>query len=177
MPWCSTVRDWKDGDTLGPFSKGLWLQAHIVSLHSMPTEQHPCFHPQLPQTSFTMVHQWWSCWRHPRSFGCWRWWLSCPSPSTLLWWSLPAGSCKERCPDNRMLRGAASEPLPASWCLEVHPEGSWGFVQSTYDDLFSWELTCVKEEQMCFVPVLISWWLSKLQTTLGVQPYNGWAQA
>lgn len=56
MPWCSVVRDRRDGDSHGPFVEGLWLQLPAVSLYSVPIEQHPCSHPQLPQTSLTMVH-------------------------------------------------------------------------------------------------------------------------
>lgn len=71
-------------------------------------------------------------------------------------WALPAGSCKDSCPDNRVLRGSASKLLPASRWVEVHPEGSWHFVQSTDHGLCSLEWTCVKEEQLCCAPALIS---------------------
>lgn len=159
------------GRTVAPLDhlpKGLWLQPHIVSLCSVPIKQHPHSHPQLPQTSFTVGHQWWPCWWHPSSFGCWRWWLSLPWPSPRLGWAPPAGSSKDSCPDNGVLGGAASESLPASWWVEMHPEGNWHFVQSTVHGLSSWELTCVKQEQLCCAPALISWWLSKVQPILGV---------
>jgi len=67
-----------------------------------------------------------------------------------------------------VLGGAASEPWPALWCVEVHTEGNWHFVQSTDRGLSSWELTCVEEEQLCCAPALISWWLSKVQPILRV---------
>lgn len=143
MPLCSVVGDLKDSDTFGPLTKG-----SVVAVDPFVWEQCCCSHPQLPQTSLTVGHQWWPWW--------WRWRLSSPWPSLLLGWAPRAGSSRDSCPDSGVLGGASSEPLPASWWLGACPEGNWHFVHSISRGFFSWEVTCVKGEQLCHAPALIS---------------------
>lgn len=106
--------DSRDGDSRGPFVEGcssnpLLFPCIWCPLSSIPVPMPSCPRPYWQWSVITMLVEMK---------------LSAPWLSLLVGWTPPAGSCKDSCPDHRVLGRAASELLPASWGVEVWPEGS-----------------------------------------------------